>query len=78
MKQVLKNIIELITEVTVRYKNEILAKYDDALQNLKGVMEQTMNTIKASNEYNIEKVIESLLTVIKSGNDSVNATYTRN
>ncbi len=57
----------------MRYKNEILAKYDDALQNLRNVMEQTINTIKASNEYNMDKVIESLLATIKNGNESVKA-----
>lgn len=57
--------------MTVRYKNELLTKYDDALNNIRKVMDQAVIAIKTSNEYNMNEIVESLLKIVKNGSDNV-------
>ena len=71
LKQMLKNVIEFITEITVRHKNDLLNKFDDCLKSFRKVMDQAVMAIKTSNEYNMNEIVESLLKQIKNGNDTV-------
>ena len=71
LKQTLKEAIDLITELTVRFKNEMLKKYDESLNNYKKIMDQGVKTIKMANEFNINQVVEGLLSQIRKGNENV-------
>lgn len=71
LKQTLKEAIDLITELTVRFKNEMLKKYDESLSNYKKIMDQGVKTIKMANEFNINQVVEGLLNQIRKGNEGV-------
>ena len=71
LKQTLKEAIDLITELTVRFKNEMLKKYDESLSSYKTIMDQGVKTIKMANEFNINQVVEGLLNQIRKGNEGV-------
>jgi hypothetical protein len=71
LKQTLKETIDLITELTVRFKNEMLKKYDESLSNYKQIMDQGVKSIKLANEFNINQVVEGLLSQIRKGNEGV-------
>ena len=78
LKQTLKEAIDLITELTVRFKNEMLRKYDESLSNYKKIMDQGVKTIKMANEFNINQVVEGLLNQIRKGSEGVARINSRN
>lgn len=71
LKQTLKEVIEVLTELTVKFKNEMLKKYDESLNNYKKIMEQGIKTIKMANEFNISQIVDGLLAQVKKGNENV-------
>lgn len=70
IKLLVKEIFELISEMAVRVKTELLEQYDAELNRLKKVMDEAMLAVKASSEFNINEVVENLLLYLKKNNDS--------
>ena len=71
MKQILKDIIDMLTEITVKYKNELLKRYDESLFEFRTVLDQGYKAMKMSNENTVTAVVEQFLGYLKRGNDKV-------
>lgn len=69
LKHCLKTVIDALAEVVVKVKTDLLKKYDESLTKYKKVLEHGIKTMQAANEFNINKVVETLLVNMKKGNE---------
>lgn len=75
LKQLLKDVIDLATELTVRMRTDLLNQYDESLKKIKKTMDEAILAIKSSSQFNINEIIENLLGYMKKGNDAVKSIY---
>ena len=69
----MKDCLDLVTECFVKLRTELLSKYDDSLNIYKNWMSQGLETIQNANEINVNKVVDRLLGLVRSGSEFVDA-----